>query len=279
MNILDKIIARKFEEVAAAKELVSIADLEDSACFDMDCPSLRASLLDPAKTGIIAEFKRRSPSKGVINDTAQVPDVAKGYEEAGVSGISILTDTDFFGGSRADLIQGCTSVAVPILRKDFMVDVYQVFEAKSWGASAILLIAAVLTKAKARELGSMAKALGMDVLMEVHNREELDMINEYVDIVGVNNRDLKTFHVSLDRSVELAASMPSGTVKISESGIYSVERYPFFTPTRLPGLSDRRELYAHGRSRDGVQGVFGKVEVLSEGFCVQNFKAIQQSTD
>jgi anthranilate phosphoribosyltransferase len=223
MNILDKIIARKNEEVAAAKQLVSIADLEDSKYFEWECPSLRASLLDPSKTGIIAEFKRQSPSKGIINDTALVPDVTKGYEAAGASGISILTDPDFFGGNQADLTLGHESVAIPILRKDFMVDVYQVFEAKSWGASAILLIAAALTDQKARELGSMAKALGMDVLMEVHNREELDLVNEYVDIVGVNNRDLKTFSVSLERSVELAALMPANTVKISESGIYSVE--------------------------------------------------------
>jgi indole-3-glycerol phosphate synthase len=223
MNILDKIIARKYEEVAAAKALVSISDLEDSKYFEWECPSLRASLLDPSKTGIIAEFKRQSPSKGIINDTALVPDVTKGYEAAGASGISILTDTDFFGGNQADLTLGHESVAIPILRKDFMVDVYQVFEAKSWGASAILLIAAALTDQKARELGSMAKALGMDVLMEVHNREELDLVNEYVDIVGVNNRDLKTFSVSLERSVELAALMPNNIVKISESGIYTVE--------------------------------------------------------
>jgi len=236
MNILDKIIARKLEEVEAAKALVSIADLEDSNYFEWECPSLKASLLDPLKTGIIAEFKRQSPSKGIINDTALVPDVTKGYEMAGASGISILTDTDFFGGNQIDLVRGHEAVSIPILRKDFMIDIYQVFEAKSWGASAILLIAAVLTKEKARELGSMAKALGMDVLMEVHNREELDVVNEYVDIVGVNNRDLKTFNVSLDRSVELASYMPKETVKISESGIYSVDDIKFLRSHGFQGF-------------------------------------------
>lgn len=223
MTILDKIIARKKEEVAAAKAAVSIKDLEDSKFFELECPSLQAFLLDPSKTGIIAEFKRQSPSKGIINDTALVPDVTKGYEAAGASGISILTDTDFFGGCYADLSLGRDSVEIPILRKDFMIDTYQVYEAKSMGASAILLIAAVLTDARARELGSLAKAMGMDVLMEVHNREELDLVNPYVDIVGVNNRDLKTFTVSLERSVELASHMPANTVKISESGIYTIE--------------------------------------------------------
>lgn len=223
MTILDKIIARKKEEVAAAKAAVSIKDLEDSKFFELECPSLQAFLLDPSKTGIIAEFKRQSPSKGIINDTALVPDVTKGYEAAGASGISILTDTDFFGGCYADLSLGRDSVEIPILRKDFMIDTYQVYEAKSMGASAILLIAAVLTDARARELGSLAKAMGMDVLMEVHNRQELDLVNPYVDIVGVNNRDLKTFTVSLERSVELASHMPANTVKISESGIYTIE--------------------------------------------------------
>ncbi|PZX17398.1 indole-3-glycerol phosphate synthase [Breznakibacter xylanolyticus] len=223
MTILDKIIARKKEEVAAAKAAVSIKDLEDSKYFELDCPSLKAFLQDPAKTGIIAEFKRQSPSKGIINDTALVPDVTRGYEAAGASGISILTDTDFFGGCYADLSLGRDSVEIPILRKDFMIDTYQVYEAKSMGASAILLIAAVLTDARARELGSLAKAMGMDVLMEVHNREELDLVNHYVDIVGVNNRDLKTFEVSLENSVKLASYMPADTVKISESGIYTVE--------------------------------------------------------
>ena len=223
MTILDKIIARKKEEVAAAKAAVSIKELEDSKYFELECPSLQAFLLDPSKTGIIAEFKRQSPSKGIINDTALVPDVTKGYEAAGASGISILTDTDFFGGCYADLSLGRDSVEIPILRKDFMIDTYQVYEAKSMGASAILLIAAVLTDARARELGSLAKAMGMDVLMEVHNRQELDLVNPYVDIVGVNNRDLKTFTVSLERSVELASHMPANTVKISESGIYTIE--------------------------------------------------------
>jgi len=223
MTILDKIIARKKEEVAAAKAAVSIKDLEDSKYFELDCPSLKAFLQDPAKTGIIAEFKRQSPSKGIINDTALVPDVTRGYEAAGASGISILTDTDFFGGCYADLSLGRDSVEIPILRKDFMIDTYQVYEAKSMGASAILLIAAVLTDARARELGSLATAMGMDVLMEVHNREELDLVNPYVDIVGVNNRDLKTFEVSLENSVKLASYMPADTVKISESGIYTVE--------------------------------------------------------
>lgn len=223
MNILDQIIARKKEEVEAAKARVALKTLEGSNFFFKPVPSLKASLLDPDKNGIIAEFKRKSPSKGLINGTSQVRDVVQGYEKARVSGISILTDQDYFGGQTMDLTEGRKAVTIPILRKDFMIDSFQVYEAKAIGASAILLIAAALSPSQAKELGKTAKSLGMDVLMEVHNQQELGHVNEYVDIVGVNNRDLKTFTVSLERSVELAAYIPSEMVKISESGIYSAD--------------------------------------------------------
>ncbi|MBN2166421.1 MAG: indole-3-glycerol phosphate synthase TrpC [Marinilabiliaceae bacterium] len=223
MTILDKIVARKREEVATAKLLVSIEQLSKEKYFETECLSLKAFLTDSKKNGIIAEFKRQSPSKGVINDCVKPQDVVVGYQNAGVSALSILTDNHFFGGSFDDLMVGRSVVDIPVLRKDFMIDTYQVYEAKAIGASAILLIAAILTNNEAKELGAKAHELGLSVLMEVHNREELDLVNEYVDVVGVNNRDLKTFTVNLERSVELASHMPSDIIKISESGIHSVD--------------------------------------------------------
>ena len=223
MTILDKIIERKREEVAASKLVTSIDQLIKGKYFEKECLSLKDYLKNPDKNGIIAEFKRQSPSKGIINGRVQPQDVVQGYQTAGVSGLSILTDTDFFGGTFNDLLEGREVVNIPILRKDFMIDTYQVYEAKAIGASAILLIAAVLDDKEANELGAMAHELGLQVLMEVHNREELDLVNQHVDIVGVNNRDLKTFEVNLERSVELASYMPSDVIKISESGIHSVE--------------------------------------------------------
>ncbi|MBP8849933.1 MAG: indole-3-glycerol phosphate synthase TrpC [Breznakibacter sp.] len=223
MSVLYKIILNKLKEVEEQKELVSIAQLQASPLYRFTPPSLKTFLLDKTKTGIIAEHKRQSPSAGVINDKVNVEDVALGYENAAVSGISILTDSVFFGGKNDDLIAARKVVNTPILRKDFIIDSYQVHEAKAIGASAILLIAACLEKEKAKELAELAKDIGLDVLMEIHEAEEIKIINKFVDIVGVNNRNLSTFEVSLETSAELARKIPSKYVKISESGIYKTE--------------------------------------------------------
>jgi indole-3-glycerol phosphate synthase len=219
MNILEQIVEQKKKEVAQAKSRISIKELEYYRHFKQPCPSLKEYLLSPAKNGIIAEFKRRSPSKGIINDRSELRDVVKGYETAGVSAISILTDGEFFGGMADDLTEARDSVKIPLLRKDFIIDPYQVYEAKAIGASAILLIAGILDAVQARELGAIANMLGLEVLMEIHNKQEIERINAYVDVVGVNNRDLKTFEVSLERSAELAPLLPKNKVLISESGI------------------------------------------------------------
>lgn len=223
MNILDKIVDQKRKEVEQQKDFTTISKLKTYSCFDQEVPSLKAYLLSDKHNGIISEFKRSSPSKGIINRMATVEKVVPMYEKAGVSGISVLTDSEFFGGNKSDLIAARRVSTVPILRKDFMISSYQVYEAKAIGASAILLIAAILNYDEALELAKLAKDLGMDVLMEVHSREELDMVNPLVDVVGVNNRNLKTFTVSLQQSIDLAAAMPNDVVKISESGIYSPE--------------------------------------------------------
>ncbi|MFD1096661.1 indole-3-glycerol phosphate synthase TrpC [Salegentibacter chungangensis] len=223
MNILDKIIADKRREVELKKSLIPVSQLEKSVLFERTSISL-AELLRKSDTGIIAEHKRRSPSKSVINQDLNVQDVAKGYEEAGVSGMSVLTDGKYFGGSLEDLLYARASVEIPLLRKEFIIDEYQLLEAKAYGADVILLIAAVLDRKQIKTLSEFAKNLGLDVLLEVHNEEELEKsIMSSLDMLGVNNRNLKTFEVSTDTSKELSEKIPSDFVKVSESGISSVE--------------------------------------------------------
>ncbi|MCB7481069.1 indole-3-glycerol phosphate synthase TrpC [Christiangramia sediminis] len=218
MNILDKIIADKFKEVELKKSLIPVSQLENSVLFNRKCISLAENL--KKGSGIIAEHKRRSPSKDVINQSLNVQDVVKGYEKAEVSGISVLTDGKYFGGSLEDLLHARASVTTPILRKEFMIDEYQVTEAKAYGADAILLIAAVLTEKQLIYLADSAKNLGMDVLLEIHNEEELQKsLKVNADMIGVNNRNLKTFEVSIDNSKNLARLIPNEFVKVSESGI------------------------------------------------------------
>jgi indole-3-glycerol phosphate synthase len=222
MTILDNIIADKRKEVAERKQLLSISDLEETAGFGRTCLSLKQNLLT-SESGIIAEFKRKSPSKGWIHADADVKTITSGYSQNGASGISILTDLPYFGGTPADLVKARPNIACPVLRKDFMIDEYQLFEAKSYGADVALLIAAALTTEECKNLARQAKALGLETLLEIHNKQELSYISEYIDLVGVNNRNLKTFEVSIDASVELAKLIPNEFVKISESGISNTQ--------------------------------------------------------
>ena len=223
MNILDKIIAQKRIEVEQRKKEVSITDLVRGPFYKSETYSLKHSLLDEAKTGIISEFKRKSPSKGIINADASVEEVTLSYAANGASGISVLTDEEFFGGSLLDLQKAAIINKIPLLRKDFMIDEYQLHEAKAYGASVILLIAACLTKEEVKSLATAAKNLSLEVLLEVHNEEELEQITDEVDLVGVNNRNLKTFEVSLEQSARLSDLIPSGKIKIAESGIHKIE--------------------------------------------------------
>ncbi len=220
MTILDKIVKRKREEVALANEKVSLEELEKYPLFGRSCYSLRDSILDPSKNGIIAEYKRASPSKGIINGSASVREVVKGYQDSGASAISVLTDQDFFQGSLTDLTEAREVLQIPLLRKEFIVDKYQIAEAKAYGADIILLIAACLGTLEVRELSKYAKSLGLNVLLEVHNEEELNRsIFPSIDAIGVNNRNLKDFEVSLDHSYSLVNKIPTDFIKVSESGI------------------------------------------------------------
>jgi indole-3-glycerol phosphate synthase len=227
VTILETIIAQKRVEVEKIKSAVSIAQLERSAFFQRQSLSLKASLLDPSGTGIIAEFKRRSPSKGIINAGASVEEVTRAYVRYGASGLSVLTDTEFFGGSAEDLVKARAN-ELPLLRKDFMIDEYQVIEAKSMGADVILLIAACLKPAEVMRLAGFAKSLGLEVLLELHASEELDHICPDTELVGINNRDLKTFRVDPERSLRMAEQIPADKIKIAESGISSVENITLF---------------------------------------------------
>lgn len=220
MNILEKIIADKVREVADKSSVLPIKLLEQSIYFEGKVVSMKKYVTNPEKSGIIAEFKRNSPSKGMINASASVEKVSIGYMQAGASALSILTDKEYFGGTNDDLKIARRFNFCPILRKDFVVGEYQIIEAKSIGADCILLIAAALEPERLKALASFAKSLGLEVLLEVHDGEELDKsLNENVDLIGINNRNLKTFEVSLQTSMDLVNRIPSNFVKVSESGI------------------------------------------------------------
>ncbi|MEB8347286.1 indole-3-glycerol phosphate synthase TrpC [Flavobacteriaceae bacterium KMM 6898] len=223
MNILDKIVLDKRKEVDLKKLIIPTSQLEASALFERPTVSL-AKALQHSDTGIIAEHKRRSPSKAMINQNLNVQDVAKGYEDAGVCGMSVLTDGKYFGGSMDDLLLARASVNMPLLRKEFIIDEYQILEAKAYGADVILLIAAILSKAEIKAYSEFAKKLHLNVLLEVHNVEELHKsIMPSLDMLGVNNRNLKTFEVSLETSKSLSTIIPDDFVKVSESGISTIE--------------------------------------------------------
>ena len=221
MTIIDEIVANKRRELDIITGINPLNNLESLKYFSRETISLSEFLLDKNKTGIIAEFKRKSPSKGIINANASVIEVTSGYCRDGASGLSVLTDTQFFGGSTSDLISTRESTDYPVLRKDFIIDEYQVIESKAIGADAILLIAAVLNRHEILELARLAHSLGLEVLLEIHEAEELIKINEYIDIIGVNNRDLKTFNVDTDTSLNIISRLPAEFIKISESGISS----------------------------------------------------------
>lgn len=236
MNILDKITADKIKEVELRKSLIPVSQLEQSVLFEKETISLSEKLIN-STTGIIAEHKRRSPSKQVINHNLNVQDVAKGYENAGVCGISVLTDGKYFGGSLDDLIIARASCNLPILRKEFIINDYQILEAKAHGADVILLIAAILSKDKIKQFSEFAKSLDLDVLLEVHNEEELQKsIMPSLDMLGVNNRNLKTFEVNLDTSKTLSQIIPNDFVKVSESGISSVKAIKELRPYGFQGF-------------------------------------------
>jgi indole-3-glycerol phosphate synthase len=217
-NILEQIISIKRQEIARHKEAVGLESLEKMLKKRPLSRSFRQSLLN-SSTGIISEFKRKSPSKGWIFQDAEIEKIIPAYAKSGASALSILTDEPFFGGSLKDLKTARNLVDLPILRKDFIVDAYQIYQAHLFGADAILLIAAALTVRQTAFLAAKAKELSLEVLLEIHSKEELEHLNEHVDVVGINNRNLSTFQTSTQVSFDLGEKIPREFVKISESGI------------------------------------------------------------
>ncbi|MBN2522011.1 MAG: indole-3-glycerol phosphate synthase TrpC [Bacteroidales bacterium] len=236
MSVLNTIVKHKKKEVESCKNLIPVPELLKMTCFERNTYKLTDFILSQEKTGIIAEFKRKSPSRGIINNISQVENVTAGYTENGASALSVLTDFIFFGGSVDDLRKARNVNNIPILRKEFIIDEYQVYEAKAIGADAILLIASILDKDQTKTLAKKARELGLQVLMEIHEEQELNTLNDYLDVVGINNRNLKTFEVDLQQSVKLVKKIPDDFVKISESGITSADDLLYLSENGFSGF-------------------------------------------
>ena len=223
MKILDNIISDKKIEIETLSKIVSISDLEKQKDFTKQCKSLKESI-KKSKSGIICEFKRKSPSNEKINYKSNISEIINGYEKAGAVGVSILTNKIYFDGSISDINEVKNNVDIPILRKEFIISEYQIIESKSIGADAILLIASILDKEEIKNYSSLAKSLGLEVLLEIHSIEEFNKIsNTDIDIIGVNNRNLDTLDVDIENSIEMFEDIPSEFIKISESGISKVD--------------------------------------------------------
>lgn len=249
-TILDKIIANKLIEVDAQKKTLPLSELLSKKRERLSF-SLKERLLQENASGIIAEFKRRSPSKNWINKNAISAEIVPEYAKAGASGLSILTDTEFFGGNTFDITSITDNTQLPILRKEFIIDEYQIIEANKMGADVILLIASCLSPKKVKQLAKTAKENNLEILLEIHNKQELEHICDDITMVGVNNRNLHTFETSLENSVELSSLIPEKFIKISESGIRNADDILYlrsfgfkgfligesFMKTKEPGLS------------------------------------------
>ncbi|PXY02390.1 indole-3-glycerol phosphate synthase TrpC [Marinifilum breve] len=218
-NILDRIVEKKLSEVAVQKMKQPIYQVMSEENFKRKCYSAKESITKAGASGVIAEFKRQSPSKGVINGNATPDEVVGKYQLAGASMVSVLTDESFFGAKTEDFDTARKTLQIPLLRKEFIVDPYQIYQSKAMGADVILLIAAILTPQRCKDFAFLAKELGMEVLLELHDESELAHVNKFVDLVGINNRNLKTFAVDTDKSIQLASKLPEDMIRVAESGL------------------------------------------------------------
>lgn len=221
IDILHRIASWKRSETDIRKQTTSIASLQDNSLYHSECYSLSKTLINSTTPQFIAEFKRKSPSKGIIKDPASPEDITKAYQNAGAAAVSVLTDENFFGAHEKDFSIARSSITIPILRKDFIIDPYQIHESKAIGADIILLIAAILSPDQVNEYASLAKQLGMEVLLEIHTQDELNRISESIDIIGINNRNLKNFEVDIENSKNLIYHLPNNLPKVAESGLSS----------------------------------------------------------
>lgn len=265
MNILDTILEQKRKEVEERKSLYPVKLLEQSIFFASQTVSMKKYIQRPDKSGVIAEFKRKSPSKGVINSHASVERTTIGYMQAGASALSVLTDKSFFGGSNDDLMTARKFNFCPIIRKDFTIDEYQIIEAKSIGADAILLIAAALEPARLKTLATFAKSLSLEVLLEVHDKAELEAnLEAQPDMFGVNNRSLKTFDVSIEISKQLAPLIPKEIVKVSESGISNPETIMELKGFGYEGFLMGENFMKHNRPEKACKDFIDKLNALQK---------------
>lgn len=263
MITLNDIIAYKRGQVQKNKDLYPVKLLETSVYFQPTCVSLSKYLKRKDKSGIIAEIKKKSPSLGMINKYADVEKISIGYMQAGASALSVLTDTNYFGGSNADLITARKFNFCPILRKDFIIDEYQIVEAKSIGADAVLLIGAVLTKAEISRFTNLAHNLGMEVVLELHDTSELDKCIDEVDVIGVNNRNLKTMQIDLEHSIRMSALLPSDKIKISESGIESAERIRYLKSAGYSGFLIGSYFMRHARPHEACRNLIQSLGIVT----------------
>jgi indole-3-glycerol phosphate synthase len=223
-NILDRIVEQKRAEVALQKEQMPIYSVMAEENFKRKCFSAKKSITESGASGVIAEFKRQSPSKGIINGDALPESIVSEYEKAGASMVSVLTDQVFFGAQQGDFTTARKRLNIPLLRKEFIVDPYQIYQSKAMGADVILLIAAILTPQRCKDFAFLARELGMEVLLELHDDSELEHVNRFVDMVGINNRNLKDFTVDTDRSIRLAKQLPENMIRVAESGLHSADK-------------------------------------------------------
>jgi indole-3-glycerol phosphate synthase len=263
MNILDDIVAYKKKEVAEKKSLYPIKLLERSVHFEAPIVSLKKYLTDPAKSGIIAEVKKQSPAKGIINKHVSVEKISIGYMQAGASALSILTDKPFFGGSSDDLKTARQYNYCPILRKEFIIDEYQIIESRAIGADAILLIAAILSPGELTKLASLAAALQMEILVEIHHSDELQKLNVPVDVVGINNRDLQTFKTDIEHAISLIELLPQNIVKISESGISNPGMALKLKRAGFDGFLIGEQFMKHSRPEEACANFIQELKALS----------------
>jgi indole-3-glycerol phosphate synthase len=237
MNILERIKQHKIQEVNRRKLLFKKKQLEQSEYFNRSCFSLKEAIENPSGSGIIAEFKRKSPSKGDINPNADVHEVTSGYAKAGAAALSVLTDAHFFGALSEDFFAARKSVQIPILRKDFMIDEYQIIESKAMGADVVLLIAKLLSYGQIKAFTELAHNLGMEVLTEFHNEKEIrEKANSNIDLAGINNRNLNSFEVDTENSIRLGQALPDNVLKIAESGIESAQTIEIFIANGFSGF-------------------------------------------
>lgn len=261
-NLLERIVENKRAEVDERRSLYPVKLLERSIYFETKPLSLKRYLMREDMQGIIAEFKRKSPSRGMINEFADVQRVTLGYMQAGASALSILTDTVFFGGSTNDLTIARRFNLCPILRKDFIIDEYQIIEAKSIGADAILLIASILSSREIDAFATLASSLGMEILLEVHDEEELNKVPDIEVIVGVNNRNLKNMTTSLQTAFDLATKLPETHLKVAESGIKSATDIAALRQVGYKGFLIGEHFMQHTRPQQACRKLIGELRKL-----------------